>query len=157
MAKKKRINWTAGDVFLIPLKNGKYCVGHVLDQNMTNTVRVALYDEVLDMSDKSDIENLCNVDNLISLIEVTREQLDFGIWKIIGNKMTDIPISRYPNEQYRSSKWVGSSIQDAALAEDFVNAFYSLIPWDDWYNPNYLDKYLIDISKKPKNLILVKS
>jgi hypothetical protein len=46
---------------------------------------------------------------------------------------------------------------NAALAEDFLNAFYALIPWDNYYIPEYLDKYLIDISKKPKNIILIKS
>jgi hypothetical protein len=35
---------------------------------------------------------------------------------------------------------VGSTIYDAAIAEDFMNAFYALQPWDDWHNPDYLDE-----------------
>jgi hypothetical protein len=157
MAKSKKIDWVAGDVFLIPLKNGKYSVGHALDQRMVNAVRIALYDELVDLHEKPVVDVLCNINNLISLIEVTKEQLTYGVWKIIGNKKTDIPISRYANEQYRNNKWIGSTIYDAALAEDFVNAFYCLLPWDDWYDPNFLDKFLADINKKPKKLIFVKS
>jgi hypothetical protein len=39
------------------------------------------------------------------------------------------------------------------LAEDFLNAFYGLTAWDDWFDPNYLDEFLFDITKKPKKLI----
>lgn len=157
MAKKKKVTWSIENVFVIPLMNGKYCVGHVLDQRMVNTIRIALYDEVLDVAEECDVSKLCNADKLISLVEATKEQLAYGVWKIIGEKKSDIPVSKYANEQYRANKWVGSTVYDAALVEDFVNAFYALIPWDDWYDPNYLEEFLVDISKKPKRLILIKS
>ncbi|HEX3025336.1 MAG TPA: hypothetical protein VHP12_09005 [Chitinophagaceae bacterium] len=93
----------------------------------------------------------------MSLIEVTKEQIDFGVWKVLGNKPTDIPISRHANEQYRSSNpykdGVGSKIYDAAIAEDFINAFYALSPWDDSHDPEYYDKMLVDKRKKPHHLI----
>jgi len=155
--KKKKIVWDTGDAFVISLKNNNFCVGHVLDQRMINTVRIALYDELLTASEIRDVSFLCKTDKLISLIEVTKEQLEYGVWKIIGNKKSDLPISKYPNELYCSENWVGSVVYDAALAEDFVNAFYALLPWDDWYDPHHLDKILVDISKKPKRLIFVKS
>jgi hypothetical protein len=53
-------------------------------------------------------------------------------------------------------KWAGERFSDAALVEDFVNAFYALRPWDNWYDPNYLDKFLINTSKKPSNLVFIK-
>lgn len=155
--RKKKFNWTQYDIFAIPLNNGKYAIGHVLDQRMPNTIRIAIYDEVIDSLESVNVSELCKSEKLLSLLEVTKEQIDFGVWKVIGNKPTTIPISRYPNEQYRDKKWAGSSIYDAALAEDFVNAFYALIPWDDWYVPNFLEEFLIDKSKKPTNLILIKS
>lgn len=156
MRKKKR-DFSPGDIFLIPLINGKFSVGHVLDQRMINTVRIALYNEIVEFPEKVTSDQLCNLKNLISLIEVTKEQLVYGVWRIIGNKTTNIPYSEFPNEKFRLSKWVGSTVYDAGLAEDFINAYFSLKPWDDWFNPNYLDKFLIDINKKPKHLILIKS
>lgn len=154
--KRKKVIWKANDIFVIPLLNGKYSIGHILDQRMINTVRIALYDEVLSQLDKLDIESLVNSSDLISLIEVFREKLDYGEWPIIGNKQTVIPVEKYANEQFRSNNWINSVTFDAGLAEDFINSYYGLLPWDDWYDPNYLDKFLVDPAKKPNNLIYKK-
>ena len=143
------------DVFAIPLNNGQYAIGHILDQHMVNTVRIALYSEVTENLE-IDLASLTDDKNLISLIEVTREQLDYGVWKIIGNKQTSIPIEKYANEEFRTNNWINSVVRDAALAEDFINSFHGLLPWDDWYDPNYLDRYLIYPSKKPSNLMYKK-
>jgi hypothetical protein len=35
---------------------------------------------------------------------------------------------------------------------EFAEAFRGLIPWDDWADPNYLDKLLISPDLKPKKL-----
>lgn len=158
--KRKKTAWSIGDVFAISLNNGKYALGHVLSQRLPNTIRIALYDEVIDSLEGNDINTLCREADLISLIEVTKEQIDFGVWKVIGNKPTIIPVIRHANEQYRNAdpylNGVGSGIYDAAIAEDFVNAFYALLPWDDWYKPDVLDELLINASKKPTNLIYKK-
>lgn len=157
MKRRKKITWTGEDIFAVPLKNGNFSIGQILDQRMVNTVRIALFHEVVSGIQNVDLTELCNSTNLISLIEVTKEQLTYGVWKIIGNKIISIPLRDYPNERFRENKWIDSIVHDAALAEDFLNAFYCLLPWDDWYDPNYLDTYLVDISKKPSKLILVKS
>ena len=155
--RRKKVKWQINDVFAIPLMNGKYAIGHVLDQRMVNTVRIAIYNEVINNLDDIVLDNLLENNDLISLIEVTREQLDYGVWNIIGNKPTTIPVERYANEQFRSNKWIKSIVRDAALAEDFANSYYGLLPWDDWYDPNYLDAYLVDLSKKPTNLLYKKA
>jgi len=154
--RKKKVIWKPNDVFAIPLINGKYAIGHVLDQNFPNAVRIALYDEVINNFENTDITGLIDNNSLISLIEVTREQLDYGVWKAIGSKRTAIPIDKYANEQFRKNKMINSIVYDAGLAEDFVNSFYGLLPWDDWYDPNYLDEFLISLSKKPNNLLYKK-
>jgi len=156
-SKRKKTSWSLGDVFAIPLDNEKYGIGHVLSQRLPNTIRIALYDEVVETLEGNDVSSLCKESDLISLIEVTKEQIDFGVWKVIGHKPTNIPVSRHANEQYRNIDpyldGVGSSIYDAAVAEDFMNAFYALIPWDDWYKPDFLDELLINKNKKPLHLI----
>ena len=159
-ARNKKVLWAVGDIFTTKLNNGKYAVGHVLSQRLPNTVRIALYDEVINNLENVEIAVLCKESDLLSLIEVTKEQIDFGVWKVIGNKPTTTPVSRHANEQYRSSEpykdGVGSNVKDAAIAEDFMNAFYGLNPWDDSYDPEYYDKMLVDKSKKPTHLIYKK-
>jgi hypothetical protein len=155
--RRRKIKWQMGDVFAVPLKDGRFSMGQTLGRSMPNSVRIALYNEVSDSVEGLTIENLCRPENLISLIEVTKEQLDYGVWKIIGNKAIAIPQEDQPNEKYRALRWIGASFYDAGLAEDFLNAYNALLPWDKWYDPNFLDELLVDISKKPKNLILIKS
>ena len=156
MGRSKKIKWNFGDVFAIPLLNGKFAIGQVLDLIMTNVIRCALFDEVIDDTKGVDLDVICNSTKLISLIASSREQLDYGVWEIIGNKKILIPKSKFPYEKLRDKGWVGATFHDAALVEDFLNAFHALSPWDDWHDPNYLDEYLIDKSKKPPNLILSK-
>jgi hypothetical protein len=46
---------------------------------MKNTVRIAIYDEIFDKNITLNVSNLCKETNLVSLVEVTREQLDYGV------------------------------------------------------------------------------
>ena len=91
-------------------------------------------------------------DNVISCIAVSREQIDYGVWRILG--YTDIICDKnmFKNEGFASNGYVGAKVYDAALAEDFLSAFHAIIPWDDWFDPNYLDALLISKQKKPNNL-----
>lgn len=139
--------------FAIGLDNSTYCVGQVLGQNMVNTLSISIYNELLENLENVDSSKLCSKENIISIIEVTKEQLTYGVWKILGNKELNIPQKDFPNEKFRNKGWVGAKTYDAALAEDFVNAYYALKPWDSFFDASYLDQFLIDISKKPVNLI----
>jgi hypothetical protein len=155
---RKTIKWHINDVFAVPLLNGKYALGHILDQRIVNAVRIALYNELVTEGELENIDltEYIQQENLLSLIEVTKWHLNDGAWKIVGNKLNVVSVESFPNEQFRSNNWINSVTYDAGLTEDFLNSFYALLPWDDWHDPDYLDKYLVDISKKPKNLIYKK-
>lgn len=152
----KRIKWTYGDVFIVKLRNSKFCVGQILDLQMDNIVRVALFNEVICNLVKLDLSKICQLENLISLVAVSRENLDNGTWKIIGSKEIRIPLLMFPNEKFRVNGWIGSVIYDCGLVDDFVNSFFALLPWDDWHDPNFLDEFLVDKKKKPQDLIFIK-
>jgi hypothetical protein len=153
MEKKKKQLWQPSDIFVIPLLDSKYAVGQILDQRIPNTLRIALFNEVLDTLETYDINHLGKFSHLIALLEVGEDQIRRKNWKIIGNKTSLIPRSIFPNEEYRSKNWVGSVTIDATVVDEFMNAFYALVPWDDWYDPEYLDGLLYDKNKKPLNLI----
>jgi hypothetical protein len=154
--RRKKTKWAFGDVFLVPLNNEEYAIGQILDLQMPNIVRLALYSETVKNIEGLNVDNCCSKVNMISLVASSRELLDFNIWKIVGNKRIDIPTRRFPNEKFRCLGWIGAIHYDAALIEDFLNAYHKLTAWDDWYNPNFLDEFLISLDKKPKNLILLK-
>lgn len=154
---KRKVKWVPGDVFVIPLCDGRVAIGQVLDLMMVNQVRVALYDETFPSPEAIVLAQSCQPEHLVSLITSSREQLDYGVWKIVGNRPVLVPLPQYPNEQFRAQGWVGAKHYDAALVEDFMEAFYALRPWDNWFDPNYFDAFLISPSKKPNRLLLVKS
>ncbi len=154
---RRKTKWKDEDVFAVPLSNSSFAVGQVLDLMMVNQVRLALYDEPALTMEAIDVAAACNPQRLISLVASSREQLDYGVWKILGNKPMSMPLSRYPNEQFRHNGWVGAKHYDAGLVEDFLEAYYALRYWDNWFNPNYLDVFLVDGSKRPPNVILINS
>ena len=92
---RKKIKWEFGDVFLIPMENNTYSVGQVLDLMMINILRIAIFNETVKDINSADINTICHTENLISLLTCTREQLDFGVWKIIGNKPIKIEKSKF--------------------------------------------------------------
>jgi hypothetical protein len=61
--------------------------------------------------------------------------------------------SDFPYEHLRKSGWVGAKIRGAGVVEEFINAFYGLLPWDSRYDPEYFDKLLISPAKRPSRLI----
>jgi len=159
MKRKKKINWQNGDVFLITLNNGNSAVGQTLDLMMPNIVRIAIFVDVIKADSGTHISlDTLHLDksNAISLVACTREQLDYGVWKIIGNSKIKIGVNDFPNENFRAQDWVGAGMYDASVIESFVNAYNALTPWDDWHKPDVLDALLIDKAKKPDNLIYVK-
>ena len=154
---KRKIKWSSGDVFAVPLSDGTLAVGQVLDLMMVNQVRLALYDERVPTVNAVDVVQLCNPRNLISLVASSREELDYGGWKILGSRPVTVPIDQRPNEQFRDQGWVGAVHYSSGVVEKFFEAFYSLRPWDSWFDPHFLDKLLVDVSKRPKGVILTKS
>lgn len=153
MGKHVKVRWSDEDVFAIKLLDGCYSLGQILDKQLPNVVRVALYNEKHKDLNTVNTSSCCDKGNLVSLVACSTEQLDFGEWKIVGNSSLAISKKDFPNEEFRNSGWIGSKHYDAALVEDFLNAFYSLSYWDDWFDPCYLDQFLIDESIKPKNLL----
>ena len=64
----KKIKWNFGDVFTVPLLNKSYSIGQILDLQMPNIVRIALYDEIINDYENTDTDILCQTKNLISLV-----------------------------------------------------------------------------------------
>jgi hypothetical protein len=149
--KMKRQQWDVSDIFLIRQRDGLWSASQVLDRLMPNVVSCAFYDQRV--SDQGDLSLPLPSSALVALVSVTREGLDSGAWKVVGNAPIGVERRRWPNEQFRSVGWIGAKMYDAAIIEDFLNAFHGLAPWDDWKDPNYLDRLLVSPEKKPAHLI----
>jgi hypothetical protein len=155
---KKRVKstWNFGDIFAAPLLNGEFGTGQVLDLQDDQIVRVLLFDTKFKYLDQQNKLRLTR-DNIISALSIGRQYLDKRIWIIIGHEPVLIPINEYPNQQYKGKDWVGAVYHSAPVANSLLNAYFGLKPWDDYFDPNYLDSLLFDGVKRPDNIVLVKN
>ena len=148
----KKIPLSSGDVFHIPLKDGSFVVGQVLEISDIGFISCAFFDIRLLEQDLETKEDL-NPDKLISLASITPEQFKNKAWKIAYNLPISIARSMWPNERTRKSGWIGAKVYDSLIVEKFLNAFYSLDIWDPYKDPNYFDRLLVLESKKPNHLL----
>jgi len=152
MSRRKKQYWSVGDIFSIQQRDRNWSIGQILDLMMPNVVTCAFYD--IRSSGDNPIERIqLTPDRLISCVSVSREQLDNGKWKVIGHQQPAVGKDYWPNEKFRDCGWVGAKIYDAGIIEEFLDAFYGLVPWDDWHHPNYLDRFLVSPEKKPEHLV----
>ncbi len=150
MVNRKKTKWNNGAVFAIPLKDGSFGIGQIVSLMMPNVVYCTFFDIHINTV-PNDVPEI-NKEDAISCIAVSREQLDYAIWPIIGYVDILCKKGEFQNENYAANGYIGAKTYDAAIAEDFLSSYYSLLPWDDWYDPNYLDALLLSKKKKPKTL-----
>ncbi|NRA39135.1 MAG: hypothetical protein HRU15_13405 [Planctomycetes bacterium] len=152
MGIKKKQTWNKGDVVLIPQKDDFFSFAYVLDHVMENVVGLALY---LSRTKSDDPEEIPSISKLqpVSILLTTRDLLDEGVWKVIGREEVRIPNDIRPYEIYRDLEWVGAKVYGAGIVRQFLDACFGLDPWDDWKDPAYLDKLLLDKASRPPDLI----
>lgn len=148
VGKGKAQQWQVGSVFVIPLLDGSGCIAQVVgrERQILNSVTIAIHD--VRQSAMAECVPALRSDDVFSMLLSTKDLLDSGRWKVVGVGGAQGEDAT-PYEGLRSSGFIGAKVRGSALVEDFVNAFYGLAPWDDWYVPNYLDEYLISPDKKP--------
>ena len=104
-----------------------------------------------------------------STLLVTPDLLDDGIWPIVGKQPVSLPAKAYPfgrvlrlrrilrlfdlEQSVFTKNLERAVIHGSGVVADFLDAFYGLRPWDDWYRSDYLDGLLFAPDKKPKSLI----
>lgn len=148
MKKKQHQAWGLGSLFGIPLADGSKMLGQVLgvEPMVLNSVACALFDQRADGGAPI-------VDNLVAVMLTTRDLLDNSVWEVIGSAAVEVPKVHFPYESLRSESFVGAEVIGSRNVGEFANAFFGLSPWDDWADPEYLDKLLISKDKKPKKLL----
>lgn len=124
---------------------------------MKNVVSCAFYDVRISCEQATVPRFDLPVRHLIAVLSVSREHLDFGKWRVVDHQPVSPDPEMWPNEEFRSARWIGAKIYDAAIAEKLLNAYNGLVPWDDWHDPEYLDKLLVSPDRKPKHVLRKKT
>ncbi len=152
---KRKQKWSVGDVFVIKTLNNQYVAAQIIgrEAEVLNSVTIAIFDERFDSANDA-MQAELDTSHVISVIFSTRDSLDRGIWQVVGNHPVMIPKNLFPYEHLRGeAEWVGAIVHGSGIINEFVNAYYGLLPWDDWTDPSYLDKLLVTPDKKPTHLV----
>lgn len=155
---RARVCWNEGSIFLVPLSDGRSAVGQVLRRTprALNSAICAFYDLRVFPRAKVAPEDL-DVQRLISLLFVTTDLLTYGVWPLVGEapprhleRMTRLPA-------LEKASYVGAKVIGSGNVREFLEAYDGLRPWDDYADPQYLDKLLVSPDKKPTRVVLTRS
>jgi hypothetical protein len=146
---RKRQVWSIGDVFAIPLEDGTFGVGQIIgyEPQALNSAAIALFD--LKLSKIGDDPPDVDAAGIFAMLFSTRELLDSGVWRVLGQKPVPVPDRDHPYERLRSKGFIGAAIEGAGIVRRFVNAYFGLAPWNPYKDPEYFDKLLIEPAKRP--------
>jgi hypothetical protein len=150
MARKRKVTWEFGVVFAVPLPDGTFGVGQAIAAMMAN-VSYCAFTRLRVGEIGGGVPSLLSTD-VVSRVPVTREQLDYAAWPILGVAPLCCAKSDFAAEDYANRGYVGATIYDAALAEDFLAAFHAFAAWDDWHQPDYLNRWLVSPNAKSQTL-----
>lgn len=156
LARKKQ-KWQVGDYFGIPIEDDFLAIGQILGKY--DWIGVACLITKMKISSKNlplyeDIK--IDKNDIIAAMFITEESLDKGFWTIIQQGIVNKNILKqyFPNiVLIEQGNIIGINTEGSAIIDDFIKAYFSLAPWDDWHDPEYLDKLLVSPDKKPENLI----
>ncbi len=148
----KKQQWKSRDCFLVPLKDTTFLVAQVLraEPTLLNSVSCALFNR----RTESSAPPKPSVGSLFSTLFTTRDLLDLGEWRVFAAYPVEVPREIFPFEPLREAGWVGAKVIGSRTVNSFANAYCGLELWDDWHDPNYLDRLLLSPELKPQTLML---
>lgn len=153
---RKKQQWQVGDYFGIPIQNESFAIGQILGRY--DWIGVACIISNIQTNKKTDLNKIEIPDNnIISAIFITEESLNKGFWPILlqGCVNRTVLEKYFPNiDKVENGDIVGITTEGSAIIDDFIQAYFGLKAWNDWYESDFLDKeILISPDKKPDNVI----
>ena len=155
MTKSSRHSWTPGDFFAVPLADGSYSIGQVVgyEPEALNSALCAFFSRHV-VKLPTSISAPPTSDELVAILFVTRDLLDSGTWKVLG-RGEPLPAAPHINlDTLRARRFVGARVVGSGIAMKLMDAYFGLYPWNGFAQSDYLDKLLISIDRRPRNVLL---
>jgi hypothetical protein len=136
-----------GDTFAVPLDDGSFGLGQVVDVKpiFMNSITCAFFVDRAASPDDLVASSLQKSD-IISCLLVTRDQFNKGKWRRIGNAKVSAPTKWFPYREVESSGWVGAKVIGSGIINSFLSAYHGLRNWEEMKDPKYYDSLLRDPS-----------
>lgn len=135
-----------GDLFAVPLPDGRFGVGQVLSIEPDAMDSVGCVFFAATVSDQAGVQGAATP---VSVELVSPDLLRNGRWPTKANIPIALPRDAWPYERYRASGWVGARIRGSGIVESFLAAFHGLGAWDAFHDPHYLDAFLLPGVDRP--------
>ncbi len=153
MANRSKQKAQKGTVFLVPLKDQSLGVGQVLDLSVMGGPTVAAFE--FRLQSKCELGEIPPLERsaCLAVLTVSEYSLKQGIWPTLGIREVAISWLDRPNEQFRATNWIGSRSFTDNIVDTLLQAYFGLEYWDDFYEPDALDKLLLPPRKRPENVM----
>ena len=146
---RKHSSWKPGDIFGVPLGCDEYGLGQVLshEKNCMDSV-LCCFSNTISYNCPEGVPTI-GLSDLISIQIVTRDSLDKGIWPVLGSSEPIEVAGVYPIESLRANRYIGAKIRGSGVMQKFVLAYFGRSPWDEYFDPQYFDKLLVEGLARP--------
>jgi hypothetical protein len=145
MARKKQL-WGAGNYFSIELEPNKYGIGQVIsaEKSCMNSVLCAFFADTIETLEMPSADL-----SLISIQLTTRDLLDNHSWIVFSKGDPLDVVDLFPIDKLRENDYIGAKIIGSANMAELLMAYNCLTPWNDFHQPDYLDKLLVNGVNRP--------
>lgn len=145
-------SWNTGDVFFVPLCDGSFTFGQVLNKNQCTCVVYEFRSLIPQSITQANFSGL----KPISILHLSNgDFLNNGHWGILFNeKPTLNPDSGHGGKMNE----IGSvSYGSCKALTDLAEAYWGLTPWNTLYKEDYYDKMLLKNVSRPKTAMILNS
>jgi hypothetical protein len=153
-AKKNRPKpreWNTGDIFSIPLNDGTFSYGQVLDKKYCTCALFEIRSNNLNVA----LENF-NESRVVTVLHLSNgDLLNNGNWTVLFNTTTLIDPNCGTGGRFGD---IGSkSYGQCRIMSDLANSWWGLLPWNAMYDEKYYDGLLLNGVLRPKTAIILQS
>jgi hypothetical protein len=147
--KPKPKQWLTGDVFAVPLVDGSFAFGQVLEKKYCTC---ALFD--LRLMDSSLNQETFRSLQPVSIVHLSNgDLLNNGHWQVLFNEK--VTVNPNSGQGGRFGEIGSTSYGGCSILEDFSNAYWGLAPWNVMYDENYYDKMLLKGLHRPATILIL--
>lgn len=147
-----------GDLFVVPLEDGTFGLGlfHKYSPKALNSCICSFYGNRFGPLEEIEFVEFSDL-RMISLVFVTKDLLQKKVWGRVRNIGASLSTIDLPDAPYEiAGSYKGAKVYGSGIIQEFLNAYFGLLPWDMMNDPTYFDKLLITTVKRPENLIFQK-
>ncbi len=135
-----------GDLFAVPLDDGTWALGQVLDTVpiLANSFTCAFFARRTSTPQPLLSSASPTSEELLSCQFVTREQFVRGAWPRLGNAPIAITRGDWPYRRFLWMRWPRRRrVLESGLIERFLSAYHGLRPWTEMHDPSFYDTLLV--------------